>query len=649
MPISNTQIRVNYTGDGTSTSFPIPFSFYLDTDIQVLLGTAPQSTGYSISGGEDSSGNPQPGTLTFSTPPAAQVAVQAVLNVPLTQLVELVDGTAFPSSTINQVNDRSIQAALRLSDRLSRAILAPDGDVSPVVSLPAAASRANTFLGFDSNGNISLGQTLPSGTLSQSTIGGFLWPLTAAEQAAGVKPVNYAYAPGNVLRYGADPTGVNDSTNAFNQAITQASQLGSSSAEVFIPGGTYLVGGLTINANGITFRGSGMGLTVLKANANGIWVLKVAQSNCIVDSLTIDGNGHASVDGLVFAPANESVTNTVNFNDYCTVSSVQIQNCNNGLRMRAGPTVSGTDSGCFYNQFWGVFFLNCVRSIWLQNSVANGNGGPNRGTFTACRVGSAGNVCNTGLQIDSGATNQFFGVHFEGINNGTSPSAIPTAVVIARTASSGLDNNENQFFGCMLEANTLDLNNLNVETEIYGGVWAATKFAVGNVAPLVMLTGTPSQEPFIVPGLQYGEGLAGFPSGYWGMTKEIADAGFPWQVYALSTATNVTGMATIGAGAVSAYRQQSSMVDWHFTCAFNATSGGSQILITPPIVPNAALYTTLQSSNAFFTFYVNNGSGLVQTSGGFTSAGKLFINAPSGNWNTSGNNNALFCEVRYHI
>ena len=43
---------------------------------------------------------------------------------------------------------------------------------------------------------------------------------TAAEIAAGVTPVNYAYAPGHVLRYGTNTTqGTTDMTTALNNSI----------------------------------------------------------------------------------------------------------------------------------------------------------------------------------------------------------------------------------------------------------------------------------------------------------------------------------------------------------------------------------------------------------------------------------------------
>lgn len=57
---------------------------------------------------------------------------------------------------------------------------------------------------------------------------------TAAEIAAGVTPVNYAYAPGNILRYGTNTTpGTTDMTTALQGAVN-------CNARVYIPSGTYL-------------------------------------------------------------------------------------------------------------------------------------------------------------------------------------------------------------------------------------------------------------------------------------------------------------------------------------------------------------------------------------------------------------------------
>lgn len=56
--------------------------------------------------------------------------------------------------------------------------------------------------------------------------------ITAAEVAASVTPVNFGYAPGNLIRYGGDPTGVADSTAAFVAAVKCNQQ-------VYVPPGNF--------------------------------------------------------------------------------------------------------------------------------------------------------------------------------------------------------------------------------------------------------------------------------------------------------------------------------------------------------------------------------------------------------------------------
>lgn len=215
MTVSTTQIRASYTGDGSSVNFPIPFPFYLSTDISVLLAGSTIGTGYSVSGGVDTVGHPNPGTLTMAAAPAVGANLQIILAVPLTQLVNLVDGTAFPSATVNQVNDRAVQALLRLQDEISRAIRSPDGDVVPSMLLPAAAARASMYLAFDASGNVLPTAALPGTANTPSSLGPIINPITQAESNAGVVPVNLIYPVGHVLRYGAVLDNATDDTTAL--------------------------------------------------------------------------------------------------------------------------------------------------------------------------------------------------------------------------------------------------------------------------------------------------------------------------------------------------------------------------------------------------------------------------------------------------
>jgi hypothetical protein len=103
--------------------------------------------------------------------------------------------------------------------------------------------------------------------LSQSLLGEYLYPRTAAEIAAGITPTDYAYPEGNVKRYGAVGDGVTDDSDAIQRAIDV---LGS----VVFPDGNYLCNNITQdeslqrfyaqgevrlikNANGALFTSSG--------------------------------------------------------------------------------------------------------------------------------------------------------------------------------------------------------------------------------------------------------------------------------------------------------------------------------------------------------------------------------------------------------
>lgn len=101
----------------------------------------------------------------------------------------------------------------------------------------------------------------PGGALSAQIIGQLLWPQTAAEAAAGVTPTNYGYPSGNVLRYGADPTGATNSNLAFaaagNVAAQQLGAQSTASGIVYVPAGLYNLTTALSYASGTILQGAG--------------------------------------------------------------------------------------------------------------------------------------------------------------------------------------------------------------------------------------------------------------------------------------------------------------------------------------------------------------------------------------------------------
>lgn len=289
MTVSNQQVRVSYTGDGTSVDFPIPFPFFATTDLLVIQGGSAIVTGYSTAGGAGSTG-----TLFMASAVPTGVSLQIVLNNPLTQIVALVDGTAFPSATLNEVNDRIVQIALRLADRLTRTLRAPDGDVSPNMLLPPAASRALMNLGFDVGGNLALSQQLATGTLSAATIGLFLYPQSAGESAAGVTPSAYQYPPLNPLRYGCVGDGTTD--DSAGMAILGNVINATPNPTVIFPGAkTFLMQFFPVlAAPNLTIQGNGCALKILPGSwptsGDGITVINITGAGARITDLTVDGN-----------------------------------------------------------------------------------------------------------------------------------------------------------------------------------------------------------------------------------------------------------------------------------------------------------------------------------------------------------------------
>jgi hypothetical protein len=251
MTVTTTQIRISYTGDGVSVNFTVPWLFYANTDLLVYLAGSIANPGiYSITGAGLGSG-----TLTMATPPAVGANLQIILNVPLTQTANLVDGTAFPSATVNQMVDRAVQAELRLQDQLSRSVRAPDGDVLAWPVMAAAAARAGKALMFDPITALPTLGVPNTQTLTTGLLAPFLGLApTPAEAAAIVTPVNLQYLPHEARREGATANAVTDDSTAIGNA-TKIAQVGLYD----IPMVSWLVGGGYKIANTITTSYAGQG------------------------------------------------------------------------------------------------------------------------------------------------------------------------------------------------------------------------------------------------------------------------------------------------------------------------------------------------------------------------------------------------------
>ena len=210
MTIGNAGNRVSFNCNGVSAVFPVPLQSYLATDFDVWHTTAAGASALLTLNSDfamvaSSTDQPPKWTLTTTVTYPSGDNLQVIVDPDQVQQTQYVSGQAFASSALQQNVDRLTQMVQRLQDQISRAPVASDGDVSPILSLGTALQRANRFPTFDSLGNMSLATVLPSGTFSSATIASTLNSLkqTPAEAAVGVIPVDGSYLPGDVRRYGA--------------------------------------------------------------------------------------------------------------------------------------------------------------------------------------------------------------------------------------------------------------------------------------------------------------------------------------------------------------------------------------------------------------------------------------------------------------
>ncbi len=317
-----------------------------------------------------------------------------------------------------------------------------------------------------------VGRAVNVTNVSRSQVGAALYPQTAAEIAAGVTPTDYGYAPGDLRRYGADPTGATDARSAIQDAIA-------SNEVIDFPDGDYLITGASsadAYLNGVvvpfttqdsvtgnkTFKGSRSVRLLCGSNNMVLW--RHSASNCRIEGgLILDVNGKTGCIGLGVMPEDNTQTATVVHQNWNSFGFIWIKGAfDEGIYMQAGPDVAAADSGCWYNDFTSVHVQGAIRGLYMAQPTNVGGSGVNRNNFFGCRFGQG--AMNTGIQItNSSSTNKFYACNMEGIQSGTSPNATPTALIIK-----GVSSESNQFFGCTIEACTRDVENENNQTEFYG-------------------------------------------------------------------------------------------------------------------------------------------------------------------------------------
>jgi len=233
-------------------------------------------------------------------------------------------------------NAFDLHYALPQGDSGTLSVYVDGTELSQQLSLTSAYSYITTsdITGSDTHkfyddARMMLGQTVPAGgtVTFQVNSGNTALPYTINVAdffdvgAALSQPANSV----SVTSYGADPTGVNNSTTAFNEAISAASSAGES---VWIPPGSYLISSpLTVTS--ATIEGAGYWYSVIDSNE--------MIDNTSADSGTINLSNFAIM-GNTVGRNDSSTENAIDgsLGTGWTVNSLWIQDTNVGFWLQYG-------------------------------------------------------------------------------------------------------------------------------------------------------------------------------------------------------------------------------------------------------------------------------------------------------------------------
>jgi F5/8 type C domain/Pectate lyase superfamily protein/Abnormal spindle-like microcephaly-assoc'd, ASPM-SPD-2-Hydin len=254
--------------------------------------------------------------------------------------------------------------------------------------------------------------TYPAGTTfklqvdSEDTASSYTINLADFENVAA--PLAQPSGSVSVVSNGADPTGVNDSTSAFNAAITAAGSGGT----VWIPPGTYNIPGHII-VNNVTVEGAGMWYSTVTGTAPGFYGNSAPNpsTNVHLSNFAIFGNvqqrdDSAQVNGIGGAMSNS------------TVSNIWIEHMKVGAWMD-GPMTGLTFSGMRIRDTTadGINFHGGVTSSTVTNSDIRNTGDDGIATWADSGVGADAQdtISNNTVQLQQLAN----GIAIYGGNNNT--------------------------------------------------------------------------------------------------------------------------------------------------------------------------------------------------------------------------------------
>lgn len=432
---------ISYSGNGVTTTFAYTFPIQSNTWVKVYVDGVLKTltTHYSVTGVGGSGGN-----IVFVTAPGnLSTVLIARTNIPITQLLDYVQGDSFPAESHESGLDKFTSICQQLWYTATRSLKLPAYESNSMTLLPASG-RANTVLAFDESGDLSY-ETLPSGTPGDT----FLQTGTGATERTFQNKTREIVS---VKDFGAVGDGTTDDSAAIQKAINLVITNGA--IKVIFPTASYKVltkilvpSYVTIEGQGSTLTGSGY-----TTGDNNMFESGYIDSGAIITNIGTANETCRVINTVIrgFKIVNcYKAFNLKNFNEGCEVADIGFTDCyysilaarsfySRYVNLMSRGTAGGVTNAAYeFNQFVNVVEF---QSVFVEGRVLGWKftGGINGLSVRNC---GAENLTTGMLILGEVNPMNIDSVYFEGIS-GTAIDLTDTSAKRAIT----IDNN--WFFGC---------------------------------------------------------------------------------------------------------------------------------------------------------------------------------------------------------
>ena len=225
MTVSSTTTKAQYSGNGTTTVFAVPFYFLLNSDLLVILRssagvetTQVLTTNYTVTG----AGNESGGSITMLVAPPTGTTLTILRNAPATQETDLIPNDRLPAESLEDALDKLTMLVQQLDEENNRALKFATTDSTASTTLPTSPNRAGKFLSFDNNGNPIVVGATDTYTINEevkiATQGQTVFTLTTMTYTPGIN--NLAVFVDGVNQYrGSSYTETSPTVVTFSQGL----------------------------------------------------------------------------------------------------------------------------------------------------------------------------------------------------------------------------------------------------------------------------------------------------------------------------------------------------------------------------------------------------------------------------------------------